>query len=442
MGRKTSSSFDNNREVTRPRSSSVSTPGVDIDACNTLLNHFLHDKDSDGRTFLHHAVHTVSSNASPDQKADAYYLMDAIFKRAKELDKVAKDKGRGAPISHMHKLMLTKDEENGYTPCHYAILQKDLTSLMLMLKHASAELGEENCLHNQQMQHPLRLLDGWPDDEGICRVMKDLAAAVDNEGLSCLRLLGAASTIELEKCRQTMHWSYLKQIWKKQTTSGENAADCPDTNPRRHRHRMISFGDERDYLNNDVEAAPVNRRPRNGSFHVEDMDAEEDEDDAQRAGVDNDLLPLGDVGFSLLVEPESNKAYAPEDVLTVDDGSVDYGCELYTFGRADHGALGVPQFGTGDKRDRQFADGFESKRNAQDKNVASHKPRRVEAFALGDMRREWSDPKVSASIEKDAVDSPVVAVAAGSHHTLAVTRGGRLFAFGLGKGGRENPFVH
>ena len=438
MGRRNrSSSIGNTKEAARPRSSSISaTPGIDTDACNALFNHFLHDKDQIGRTFLHNSVHAASSNT--EQQSDGYYLMDAICKRAKELDKIVKEKSKGASVSHMHKLMLTKDEENGYTPLHYAILRRDLTSLLLLLKHASTELEDENGLmnvHNQQMQHPLRLLDSRGDDEGISRVMKDLAASLDNETLSPLRLLGETSANDLEKCRQTMHWSYLKQIWKKQTQTA-NAISDEDSNPRMRRQRMISFGDERDYLNNDVDDSPVNNRlgrgSRSGSFHVDDMDHEEDDEEEGQTGANADLLPLGDVDFTLLVEPNGVKVQKDE-VLTVGNESVDFGCELYTFGRADHCALGVPQFGTAGKRDRQFDDGFET---GSSKNAASHKPRRVEAFALGDMRREWSDPKAAAAKEKDAVDSPVVAVAAAAHHTLAVTRGGRLFAFGLGKGGR------
>jgi hypothetical protein len=439
MGRRNrSSSIGNTKDITRPRSSSLSTPGVDIDACNTLFNHFLHDKDCIGRTFLHHAVHNVSAGANAEQKRDGYYLMDAVCKRAKELDKVVKEKGRGSSVSHIHRLMLTKDEENGYTPLHYAIIQRDLNSLMLLLKHASTEIDDDRS--TQQFQHPLRLLDSRAD-ESIPRVMKDLAAAVDNEALSPLQLLGATSANELEKCRQTLHWSYLKQIWKKQIQLAAEANGADDVNPRRYRQRMISFGDERDYLNNDVDDAPANnsfdRRSRSESFHVDGLDNDEDDDDEQ-VGVDSDLLPLGNVDFTLLAEPEDVRTRTENDVLTVGDGSVHYGCELYTFGRADHCAMGVPQFSMAGKRGKQFDDGFDSdERNSHDNNAASHKPKRVEAFALGDMRLQWTtDPRSSASKEKEAVDSPVVAVSAAAHHTLAVTRGGRLFSFGHGKGGR------
>lgn len=433
------------KATTRPKSSSPSTAqtsGVDIDACNSLLKHFIHDKDSSGRTFLHNAVRAVSSGATSEQKFDGYYLMDGICKRAKEFDKIVNEKGRGArghmPISHLQQLMLAKDEENGYTPLHYAILKRDLISLLLILKHSSTEFeNDKDTMYSEQMQHPLRLLDYRGDDDGISRVMKDLVVSVDNESLSPLRLLGVTSISELEKCRSSLHWSHLKQIWKKQIQSHIDDIDKPDNNPRRHRQRMISFGDERDYLNNDVVESPANnsfdRRSRSGSFLVDGL---EDEEDDENVWVGDHLSPEN-VDFTLYNELDSAKNGACNEVLAVGDGSVDYGCELFTFGRADHCALGVPRFSTGGKRDKQFSDDIGSrKRNEQSNDAASHKPKRVEAFSLGDMRRKWSDPNLTFSKEKEAVDSPVVAVAAATHHTLALTRGGRLFAFGLGKGGR------
>ena len=90
-------------------------------------------------------------------------------------------------------------------------------------------------------------------------------------------------------------------------------------------------------------------------------------------------------------------------------------------------------------------------------SAGCHKPRRVEAFGLGELRRGWSSsssssttatssyssedhPRSSSSSSSsssdDRVDSPAVAVAASSHHTLVLTRTGRLFAFGYGKSGR------
>lgn len=76
----------------------------------------------------------------------------------------------------------------------------------------------------------------------------------------------------------------------------------------------------------------------------------------------------------------------------------------------------------------------------------------METFALGELRRNWSSsaslpPSSSSSIRRDrknVIDSPAVAVAASTHHTLVMTRSGQLFSFGLGKGGRLGlgEFIH
>ena len=58
---------------------------------------------------------------------------------------------------------------------------------------------------------------------------------------------------------------------------------------------------------------------------------------------------------------------------------------------------------------------------------------------MGELRQSWSDLSSSSTSNGNgggSVDSPAVTVAAAAHHTLVVTRGGRLFSFGLGKGGR------
>jgi len=76
-------------------------------------------------------------------------------------------------------------------------------------------------------------------------------------------------------------------------------------------------------------------------------------------------------------------------------------CEVLTFGRANHFALGVPKF-------------------SQD--ALSNKPRRVDAFALGVSRLKEC--------------GPAIAIAAAAYHTLVLTQNGHLYTFGFGKGGR------
>jgi hypothetical protein len=116
----------------------------------------------------------------------------------------------------------------------------------------------------------------------------------------------------------------------------------------------------------------VERRPRQSSF---------DEDGQQELGFLTDYVDL----------LESHE--------TVIEEKYSYACEVVTFGRPHHSALGV---------------------------VSSHgdhhafRPQRVQEFAQDTIGRDGSG----------------VAVAAATHHTLVATKNGQLYAFGLGKGGR------
>lgn len=84
------------------------------------------------------------------------------------------------------------------------------------------------------------------------------------------------------------------------------------------------------------------------------------------------------------------------------DKKVDYGCEVLTFGRAHHCALGVASSG-----------------NAAD-SEGKVRPQRVVQFAQDYVGRKGG----------------AVAISCSTHHTLVVSRQGFLYACGLGKGGR------
>ncbi|KAL3811795.1 hypothetical protein ACHAXA_000916 [Cyclostephanos tholiformis] len=158
-----------------------------------------------------------------------------------------------------------------------------------------------------------------------------------------------------------------------------------------------------------------------------DLPAGEEEVDREGGGVDDRYL----------VDPRDNRRQRGRDGMrrnrsTTED---DYGCEVLTFGRVDHCAMGVPGV-------RRGAGGLTTKGSSQ----GCHKPRRVELFGVGELRRKWTSSTTSpttttttssidARLDND-VDSPAIAVAASTHHTLVLTRSGRLFAFGYGKSGR------
>mmetsp|Transcript_7361 Transcript_7361/g.12870 ORF Transcript_7361/g.12870 Transcript_7361/m.12870 type:complete len:1490 (+) Transcript_7361:225-4694(+) len=498
-----------------PASSSTHHAPLDLAACHTLLHHFVHSKDADGRTVLHRAIEAASSSssyspsasasASPsplhcyteeeDEKLDGLYLTDALSTRLKEVDALTSNKARSGKqqqtsSSHFYRMMLAQDNESGYTTLHYAIMRRDLTTLLVLLRHASSSSsmldgGGLSSNNMQMMQHPLRLLDGnvmRDDDEHQYNIIDALAASLDHERLTPLQLLGRTSANGLENCRRTLQWKSLRKMWKKQKSPSQQQAandGSDENNPRRYRRRMISFGDDRDHDSLSYEIAAEEdlgdrstsqhqreRRVRSGSFNVQqherrvrsasfnvdldeghNEDEEEEEDDVAGAN-NNDLMPLQDVDFSVLANNENTRNQqqqqpkSPQPLAPNKDD--DYGCEVLTFGRADHCALGVPQFARGRSHGEDI---FSS---SQGSTTTSYRPKRVETFALGELRRNWSsnDPNnrdsaakaaadsMPSNNQRDIVDSPAVAVAAAAHHTLVSTRSGRLFSFGLGKGGR------
>jgi len=500
MGRKIrSSSFGQSTNTTTPPvGTGAQQRKEDAQACDKLLDICLHAKDSNGRTFLHQAISAISRNKDPDEKLDGLFLLDALVNKAKQLDKfrssalngkknVANHNSRTRPTTivsssanhHLRKLMLTKDDESGYTPIHHAIFKRDLLSILLMLKHLSTPANDDDPIpgaNTQQIQHPLGLLDGNVGKDEVFSVVNDLATTLDNENLTPLQLLGATSAERLEKCRRTLQWKNLKKNWKQRAMIMRKQNDMEEfdrgedeftnLNPRRYRRRMISFGDDRDHdaLNYEIEEAPVSdnllqRRSRSSSFnnapraYHDDEDENDDQNDYDH--VDNDIIPLGDEDFSLLRDDEEGRdedngqiAHDSTQQLRARSNSsvdilpsaVDYGCEVFTFGKADHCALGVPQFATSGRREKRgditFYGGTTGGRVADSNDSTSYKPKRVEAFSLGDMRRSWTSATTQGSIDDAEVDSPAVAVAAATFHTLVLNRNGRLFTFGLGKGGR------
>ncbi|KAL7534030.1 hypothetical protein ACHAXR_007460, partial [Thalassiosira sp. AJA248-18] len=484
-------------------SSSNALPSpLDLTACHTLVNHFLHGKDADGRTVLHRAIEAASSSSSTpssspstsslheEDKLDGLFLMNALPIRMKELDalsttqRAAGGAGGNNKInkqknsSHLHHMMLlAADDESGYTSLHYAILRRDLMTLLVLLKHASSSSS----------LHPLRLLDGNiiednDDEQSSYNVINDLAASLDHEQLTPLQLLGRTSSNGLENCRRTLQWKSLRKMWKKKkgssqeqqhhqgellperkndddSRSSSNDNNSNNHHPRRYRRRMISFGDDRDYdtINYDIEEDPDRVsvqerecRARSGSFNVDldddaDGDDEDETNDTVDGGANNDLIPLeDDVDFRVLASSNSGQTTSQETPKSGGGGAKqeaqhaaadDYGCEVLTFGRADHCALGVPQFTTSGRiRERGGEDNFSLSSSS---TTTSYKPKRVETFALGELRRKWSSSSSSPSDHDDlGIDSPAVSVAASTHHTLVSTRSGQLFSFGLGKGGR------
>jgi alpha-tubulin suppressor-like RCC1 family protein len=131
----------------------------------------------------------------------------------------------------------------------------------------------------------------------------------------------------------------------------------------------------------EVSSSGTNRRQRQSSF-----------DDGQHQGHEE---------LSLLAD-HMDLLETQEEETSLDECS--YACEVVTFGRPNHCALGV----------------VSSSNNEGSKHASAFRPQRVQEFAQDSIGRDGS----------------AVAIAAATHHTLVATKNGHLYAFGLGKGGR------
>ena len=232
-------------------------------SASELMQILLNLRDSDGNTILH--------QMSARNNDHLLALSHALLKRASELD------------TKTYKLWMNiPDRESGYTPLHLAILEANLTTILLLLRGAEPRLTQ-------------RPLDGLSQ-----------ANIMDTERLTPLALLGRCATPYLKACRAS--------------------------------------------------------------------------------------LPIP----SLIVNPSD------DDTSTVTSTSTtapQHACEVITFGRSHHCALGVS--------------------HASSTTIKS-RPCRVKEFAI-------SERGVMAS---------AIMVAAAAHHSLVVTRQGELYAFGFNKNGR------
>lgn len=406
--------------------------------------------------------------------------------------------------SHLEKLLLSSNNESNYNSLHIAIVHRNLLCVLLLLQHAK---NYSSCNDVEELNgvavgkdcggmiHPLQLLHGTlitsitlsttsstlsstltsTSESQNNNLLNSLTQSLDFEQLTPLQLLGKTSIQGLSKCRESISLDTLREVWNQQISSYKlNGGGVGQVDERylrsqgQHRRRgdsSSSSSSDEDILNDNSEGA--NRILRSGSFNVNEEEVDtrrirsgsfnilEDNDENDRDGADNDLRPLGDVDFSVLGDnnnrgggDRSNQHSQKKKTQTTATTENDYGCEVLTFGRADNCALGVPQFTTtsysrGSRTNDKITDqDFTSSNNGSN----SYKPKRVESFSLGELRRNWSSSNTSSTstaaasdkVQNDVnqVDSPAVSIAASTHHTLVSTRSGQLYSFGYGKGGR------
>jgi len=255
--------------------------------------------------------------------------------------------------------MLARDLESGYTPLHCAVAKGDLAGLLLLLRHALSNDSP------RISQRPMNVLAGETGTVSVSAFAtttsskNDLVQAVisarDWEAMTAADLLAAQQRKELQAVRETLYRPIV--IDARHSTEG---------------------------------------RWRQSSFDLQDDDQDEQ----------NELNALSR-GLQFLKQGSgsSNNSHDTSTTLPKDAGHDTYGCEVFTFGRAHHCALGL----------------VASKSSSNDTAaVTKVRPNRVQAFAQSQVGRAGG----------------AVAIAGATHHTLVATAQGHVYAFGLGKGGR------
>eukprot|EP00536_Pseudo-nitzschia_multiseries_P007066 jgi/Psemu1/165220/gw1.158.58.1 len=271
------------------------------------------------------------------------------------------------------RFLLQRDRESGYTPFHSSILEGNLAAILLFLRHAAADETSTERL----TQRPTTLLHAAEASHGQNHgnrnkinnnnnnrhnnsLLLEMASAMDHEGMTPLRLLVKLQQSELSHCR-----NYLRAF--------RLSVDRNATMRLRTRHRRSSFDDNDDDENTD--------------FFSENADL---------------LVDCSDEGKSDVTANKSS-----------------YACEVVSFGRPHHCALGVVQ-SAGSSTSAYAPSSSTDKSNHKYSHGSAFCPQRVQEFA------------------QEVVGRPgaAMAAAAATHHTLVVTKKGHLYTFGLEKGGR------
>lgn len=298
---------------------------ADLETAKSLLLSLLYIRDRSGKSFLH-------SNFNLN-------IAKGLLDRAKSLDDIENKNSK----YWQRKFLLQADPESGYTPFHRAVLEGNLSALLLFLRHAM----DDGC--DRLTQRPMTVLHAAESAPKATTTItgsnfdlaQTMATAKDKEGLTPLELLGKLQKSELTRCRHSLNACRPQVCLRPQ---------------RRTRQISFDIGEDHEQL----------------SFLSDNMDILEEQRDCNE-------------------KPEIVTSYA---------------CEVVTFGRPHHCALGVVQ--------------GSSSSSKEDYHSSTFCPQRVQEFSQDRIRRAGS----------------AVAVAAATHHTLVATRNGNLYAFGFGKGGR------
>uniref|UniRef100_A0A7S2Y7H3 C2H2-type domain-containing protein n=1 Tax=Entomoneis paludosa TaxID=265537 RepID=A0A7S2Y7H3_9STRA len=352
---------------------------------------------------------------------DNLAMLAAYVVRAQQLDASgATDRGGGSVKQKnnssgynntrmQEELLLQTDVESHYTALHWALLRGEVGTILFLLRHAASVSDEQHQHSHQPHRHhqtnhgsilqqrlkhkPMALLEFAAGETTSNQknaitnknynLWQKMVTIRDAEGATPAQLLALQQRTGLKACRQ--------QLLPRPRIRAQESQQQQQRRPRQASFDSL-HGSEEPLLDNDDESLEVLRR----HGHLLNARNPNHEDDSST-----------DSENSLTLDTAAQIAF---------DGQVEYGCEVLTFGRAHHCALGVGTDGSSNSTHRAS-----SSNNREDGGGATtFRPQRVQEFAQSRVGRGHS----------------AVAVAAAAHHTLVLDRAGRVFSFGLGKGGR------
>lgn len=331
------------------------------------------------RVLLQTALRLLHNNNN--NNGESLGLLQALLQRCRELDALCSSSSTEEDIPSLEtQLLLARTSDSGYTPLHEAVYQGDLCRILFWLRNA---VGAE-----RMTRRPMELLhlNNSSSAAAAFSKMRDLAVAVDHEGLTPAALLAVLQRRELSACRASLSRT---TIVLAQQQRGQGRRSRSNSLFDELSETAAADNDEQNEF--DLLARAMRRRQQQHS----------DDDDE-----------------------DSSSAAEQSSIAETNNKATTYGCEVFTFGRAHHCALGVVASNRRHEKSTYSSSSTSGTSGGTTKSSSSHQqqlyPQRVQAFAQDTVGRAGS----------------AVAVASATYHTLTVTASGELYAFGLGKGGR------
>ncbi len=385
--------------------SESTVPLPTLKAASHMMYMTLHLKDVSGKSFLH----TIDSSNISLAKAllDRAQQVDFLWEKTPKVNNLEdKQQQYYDKTKWLHDFLLNPDEENGYTPLHWAVWNKNIAAILLLLRHA---LNAGNIHSTSRLTHrPAMVIEG---DATANELAQKMAQAVDNEGLTPLQLLQHLQHHELERCRMSL--------------------------PK------PSFV---------TTARPISERSqRRPSF---DSTLDDDDEQDEFGSLRRDMRLLASLSTDRNHRNTGHKA-SSSDTYDLPP----YACEVLTFGPAHHCALGVPQGGGGGQNKSSSTTHFRPQRvqafgldaigregSATAIAASTHhtlvvtRDGHLFTFGLGtggrlgtgDERHRPLPTRVLGALMK----RNVTAIAAAENHSLCVTSDGNVFAWGSDRFGQ------